>query len=181
MDHPINAPAFVKIMKHKKYFNTVDDRVKVGKTGFTSVCIEGVDLQVKSNDVLIKDKLITLNNLGAENSGYYSGIEIAESGSSVGYLKTNYDRDGWVIKAPLTSEAEIFTTAGGVINRAVTLKSTLYVSGTSIFNNNLTITSNLNVAGNSTLQGSTTILSSLNVAGNSTLQGSTTIISSLHP
>jgi hypothetical protein len=55
-----NFGAIINILKYKNNFNTIDNNIEIGIDN-SSINIQGIELQIKSNDVIFKDKLITLH------------------------------------------------------------------------------------------------------------------------
>lgn len=51
-------------------------------------------------NLLVKDKLFTVNDGGAVASGFNAGFQIEEGGVDTGWFMTNTTRDGWDFKAP---------------------------------------------------------------------------------
>lgn len=103
----------------------------------SNISLAGTNTVLNAVDTKIKDKLITLNINSTSSSGFNAGIEIEENSSITAYLKVNEDRDEWLIKAPTTNEASIFTTAGGTITGPVTCLSTMNISGNTTINSTL--------------------------------------------
>mgnify|MGYP003120392421 CR=1 FL=1 len=64
--------------------------------------VTGTTTTVTTDNTLVKDKLITLNDGGAASSGGDAGIEIEEDGGPTGYIKTSSDRAKWELKVPST-------------------------------------------------------------------------------
>ena len=100
-------------------------------TGFRNVTIDGnltvmgTTATLSAVDTLVKDKLITLNDGGLDDSGHNVGFEIEENGSITGFIKTGTtatDDDKWLFKAPdgntltLDVNADKTITVGGSLN-----------------------------------------------------------------
>ena len=54
-------------------------------------------------NLLVKDKLFTVNDGGAIASGFNAGFTIQEGGVDTGWFMTNSTRDGWDFKSPSSS------------------------------------------------------------------------------
>ncbi len=65
-----------------------------------NINIYGNVLSQQVTNLLVKDKLFTVNDGGAVASGFNAGFEIQEGGVNTGWLMTNTTRDGWDFKAP---------------------------------------------------------------------------------
>ena len=65
-----------------------------------NLTISGTTTTVDTTNLLVKDKLITLNDGGAAGSADGSGIEFEEDGSATGFIKVAGDRAGYEIQAP---------------------------------------------------------------------------------
>ena len=107
-------------------------------TGFRNVTIDGnltvmgTTATLSAVDTLVKDKLITLNDGGLDDSGHNVGFEIEENGSITGYIKTGttaFDDDKWLLKAP----------DGNILTLDVNADKTLTVGG------NLTVEADSNI------------------------------------
>lgn len=99
-------------------------------TGSNTINIGGANSQVNligtvvSQDVenlVVKDKLITINDGGPAGSGAVAGIEVEEDGSPTGYIKTSADRDSWELKAPNANG--VVSLSPGSTNDVVTLNA----------------------------------------------------------
>lgn len=87
----------------------------------------------------VSDKLVTINDGGAADSGGSSGLEIEEDGVATGYLQTASDRNSWKFKAP--NAAGIVTLAPGASDDDVVLRqATQTLTGKSIDADTNTIT-----------------------------------------
>lgn len=72
--------------------------------------VNGTTTTVNTVNLLVTDKLITLNDNGAADSGNSTGIEIEENGIATGYFKTEAAApitDAWLLKAPDSFEATL--------------------------------------------------------------------------
>ena len=137
--------------------------------------IIGTTNYVASNDVIIVDKVISLNLNSSTGSGFDNGgscgIQIYGT-NGIGFIKTTSDASNYQILPP----------SGGPVMYIATLdlNNNLYISGTTTVNNNTSILSQLFVSGNSIIYGSTTINSNLSISGNTILNGATTLCGSLY-
>ena len=80
----------------------------IGASGTTvtipgNLTVTGTQTTVSTTNLLVSDKLITLNDGGSASSGTAVGIEVEEDSAVTGYFKTAADRAGWEIKAPSTA------------------------------------------------------------------------------
>ena len=76
--------------------------------------VNGTTTTVDTTNLLVKDRLITLNDGGGVNSGAGAGFEIEEDGSAAGFIKTNPSaRAEWHLKAPGASVLTIDMDANG--------------------------------------------------------------------
>ena len=81
--------------------DTANDKVVLHALEVTGdLTINGTTTTVDTTNLLVKDKLITLNDGGGATSGNGSGIEIEENGSPTGFFKVAGDRAGWELQAP---------------------------------------------------------------------------------
>ena len=65
--------------------------------------VSGTTTTVDTTNLLVKDKLITLNDGGSAGSAGAAGIEFEEDGSATGFIKTSADRNGFELQAPNNS------------------------------------------------------------------------------
>lgn len=75
------------------------DVINIGNASAT-VNINGTTNYNNVTNLLVADKLITVNDGGAAASGFSSGIEVEENASATAYVKTSADRNSWTFKAP---------------------------------------------------------------------------------
>jgi hypothetical protein len=75
------------------------DIINIGKIGST-VNIVGDLLYQNVTNLEVTDKLIKINKNGPSGSANNSGFEIEENNIVTGFIKTNGDRDGWLLKVP---------------------------------------------------------------------------------
>ena len=94
-----------------------------------NLTVNGTTTTVDTTNLLVKDKLITLNDGGAAASAGASGIEFEEDGSATGFIKTATDRAGFEFQAP--GNANTLTVDA-------TASATLTVEGNSNLNQDLT-------------------------------------------
>lgn len=87
---------------------TVNDLVVAG-----DLTVQGTTTTIDTANLLVEDKLVTINNNGAAASGGGSGLEVEEDGSVTGYVKTSADRNGWEFKAPNTAGVATLTPGSG--------------------------------------------------------------------
>lgn len=103
--------------------------------------VGGTTTTVSTANLLVEDKLVTLNDGGSASSGGGSGIEIEEDGSATGFFKVASDRAGWELQAPGNSNTlTIDATASSVlldVGANVTIDGTLNVESASVINQDL--------------------------------------------
>lgn len=142
-----------------------------------NLTVNGTTTTVDTTNLLVKDKLITLNDGGSASSAGGSGIEFEEDGSATGYIKTAADRAGFEFNAP--GNANVLT-IDAAATKTITVTGALSIEADSIINQDLTtdadavfnkVTANGGlVADNLTIDGTEIDLSSgdltLDVAGN---------------
>ncbi len=75
--------------------------------------VTGTTTTVTTDNTLVKDKLITLNDGGGSTSGGGAGIEIEENSSITGYVKTSSDRAKWEFKVPTGNTLSITPSVTG--------------------------------------------------------------------
>jgi hypothetical protein len=75
------------------------DVINIGNATCTINFIGSVNNNSVTN-LVVTDKLITLNDGGAAASGTAVGMEVEEDGSATGYVKTSSDRTSWELKSP---------------------------------------------------------------------------------
>jgi hypothetical protein len=102
-----------------------------------NLTVTGTTTTVNADNLLVKDKLITLNDGGLADSGNGVGIEVEEDGGITGYLKVKNDRSGWDVKAPSSASVlSVVPTASSVLSLGanVTVTATLAVDDVSAIN-----------------------------------------------
>ena len=80
--------------------------INIGNNNAT-VNIQGTVLYQNVEDLEVKDKLIRLNKGGSIGSGSSSGFEIEENNIVTGFLKTDGNRTGWILKSPGSEELNL--------------------------------------------------------------------------
>jgi len=98
---------------------TVADNLTV--TG--DLTVNGTTTTIDTTELLVEDKLITLNNNGGDNTARGSGIEFEEAGSVAGFIKTSADGEEFELKVPegghtlvLDIDADKTVTVAGALN-----------------------------------------------------------------
>lgn len=112
------------------------DTINIGYAGST-VNINGILSYQYTDNLQVKDKLITLNKGGGIDSGVSSGFEIEENTVIKGWFTTSSGRNGWEFRSPAIGYSAILSQANLTAERTYTLPN---VSGT------LSLTSDLHVA-----------------------------------
>jgi len=94
--------------------------INIGGAGDT-VNIGGTLTWVKTTDLQVTDKLITINKDGAVASGDDAGIQIEENAVNTAYAKTGNTRASWLLKAPATAGIVTITpgASGFTLNQGV--------------------------------------------------------------
>ena len=132
--------------------------------------IQGNNLSVFTENLKVRDTVITLNSNGNVNSSAGCGIEFNESNKVVGSILMNNTRDGYIITAP------------GALNGSATLPIQTNLHSTAIMNKSSTIQTieegGLRIKNNLVIDG-TSSLSSVIVSGNTSITGATTLASTL--
>lgn len=169
------------------------DNITIGNPN-SIVNIIGTTNYIANTDLIVVDKMISLNLNASTGSGFdignSSGIEILGT-SGVGYIKTTSDATRYEIVAPanvsqvgyiatLDINNNLVVTGSTLLYKDVTINSSLYVSSSTIIKGSTSFNSNLYISGNSIINGSTTVLSSLFVSGTTNISGNTTIKSNLN-
>lgn len=98
--------------------------------------VDGTTTTVDTTNLLVKDKLITLNDGGSASSAGGAGIEFEEDGSATGYIKTAADRAGFEFNAPANNN--VLTVDTTTSAATVTVGADLTVEGASVINQDLT-------------------------------------------
>jgi len=134
----------------------------IGASGTTvtipgNLTVSGTQTTVSTTNLLVSDKLITLNDGGSASSGTAVGIEVEEDSSVTGYFKTAADRAGWELKAPGTAgvlsidpSANSNTLAFGGSGKTFTISETATIDQDLATTANVTF-ANLTATGNVTL------------------------------
>jgi hypothetical protein len=97
--------------------------------------VSGATTTVSTTNLLVSDKIITLNDGGIAGSGGGTGIEVEENNIQTGYIKTNADGD-WTFKAPVANGV---ASTGSILTIDINATKTLTVAG------NLNIESDSNI------------------------------------
>lgn len=149
-----------------------------------TVTIRGTTTINESIDLVVEDKLITLNKGGAAGSADEAGIEFEENSVITGSIKIYTDRAGFTFKAPANAGSfRIFTSASSA---ALSLVSTSTADRTWTFPDTSdtvvglastqTLTNKTVTSGN--LNGTTSVSGTLNVSAGSTFSSTATFSSS---
>ena len=128
--------------------NSIDQQLNINGhvinigTPNSVVNINGTTTYVAVNELVITDKIISLNlnnsTLSGFDNGGLCGFEILGTNGD-GFIKTSEDATRYLIKAPNQTREEYITTTD--------LNNNFIVSGYTILNNNITANSNLNIKG----------------------------------
>ena len=96
--------------------------------------VNGTTTTVSTQNLLVEDKLVTLNDGGAADSGGGSGIEVEENGSATGFFKVAADRAGWELQAPGNANT---LTIDPAANKTLTVTGDLSIEADSVINQDL--------------------------------------------
>ncbi len=142
----------VKIMTNNvARLSVADASVTVGNdlvvTG--DLTVNGTTTTVATANLLVEDKLVTLNDGGGVNSAGGSGIEFEEDGSISGFIKVASDRAGFEFQAPGNANT---------LTIDATAVSTITVAADSAINQDVQSTASPSFAGLSLAAGAADIL-----------------------
>jgi carbonic anhydrase/acetyltransferase-like protein (isoleucine patch superfamily) len=171
------------ITRQSEQINLNAHVINIGRPS-SIVNIYGSATSVITTDLVVRDKLISLNLAISGTSGFDigndSGIEIKGTSGS-GFIITNQDATRYYIQAPqgtrgyiaeLDLSNNLRISGFGQFYEGISCLSFLNVSGVSNLNNDVLVGSSLTVNKNTFLNGPITGSSSLFISGNSILQGS---------
>ena len=99
-----------------------------------NLTVNGTTTTVSTANLLVEDKLVTLNDGGAADSGGGSGIEIEEDGSAAGFFKVAADRAGWELQAPGNANT---LTIDPAASKTITVTGDLSIEADSVINQDL--------------------------------------------
>ncbi len=108
-----------------------------------NLTISGTTTTVNTTELLVKDKLITLNDGGAASSGGGVGIEVEENAAVTGYAKVSSDRNKWEIKAPNSANVVTIPNITGAGDVALLAGSQTF-DGAKTFSSAVTVTPTTN-------------------------------------
>lgn len=106
-------------------------------TNADNINIYGNIFSQQVTNLLVKDKLFTVNDGGAAASGFNAGFEIEEGGINTGWFMTNAARNGWDFRVPAIGFTATLSLANLTAARTATLQN---ASGTLAYISNITIT-----------------------------------------
>ena len=109
---------------------TVADNLTV--TG--DLTVNGTTTTVSTTNLLVEDKLVTLNDGGGAASAGGSGIEFEEDGSVTGFIKTASDRAGFEFQAPGNANT---LTIDPAASKTITVTGDLSIEADSVINQDL--------------------------------------------
>jgi hypothetical protein len=158
----------------------------------SNININGTTLNEFSNELIVVDKLISINVNYSTRSGIdigdQSGFEIYNS-SGMGYFKTNINADKYELKVPIDNSIynintfntnyDMTITGSTIFRNNTNIISNLYISSNNILSLNFTNGSIFNVSNNSILNDQASIYKNISVSSFSLLQSSTTINNNL--
>lgn len=82
---------------------TFDTSFGIDNAGVLPIGASATQVTLGGTELVIKDKLFTINNGGAAASGFGAGFEINENAVITGYFKTTVARTGFAVKPPATA------------------------------------------------------------------------------
>jgi len=100
-----------------------------------NLTVSGTTTTVSSTNLLVADKLITLNDGGGATSGTGVGIEIEENNAVTGFLKTDGTGD-WTIRGAGTAAVNVLTVDINATKK-ITVTGDLSIEGDSIIDQDL--------------------------------------------
>ena len=119
--------------------DTTDAAEGVKMSGYLTVTgdliVNGTTTTINTQNLLVEDKLVTLNNGGAASSGGGSGIEVEEDSAITGYVKVSSDRNSWEFKSPNNAAVVTLTTSA---TETITVSGSLNIEADSFINQDLT-------------------------------------------
>ena len=140
----------------------------------SKININGTATSIVSSELLIVDKLISINvnssTLQGVDIGMLSGIQIMGISSS-GFIRTSADASRYQIQSPLLNASTNYITVQDLNNNFI-------ISGTSTLIGSSTINSLFN-SGGLIINGQTTINNSLNISGSAIINNSSTLNNTL--
>lgn len=140
----------------------------------SKININGTATSIVSSELLIVDKLISINvnssTLQGVDIGMLSGIQIMGISSS-GFIRTSEDASRYQIQTPLLNAPTNYITVQDLNNNFI-------ISGTSTLIGSSTINSLFN-SGGLIINGQTTINNSLNISGSTVINNSSTLNNTL--
>ena len=141
--------------------------INIGNNINSNVNFNGLYLYEATNQLIVIDKLISLNlnysTLSGFDNGSLSGIYIYSTKGS-GFIQTTTDGTKFQIKAPYSDNIDYINT--------LDMNNNLIVSGTTLFLNNISYNSSLFISGNTLIGNNSTILSNLSISNNTIFQNS---------
>jgi hypothetical protein len=100
-----------------------------------NLTVNGTTTTVDTTNLLVKDKLVTLNDGGGANSANGAGIEFEEDGGVTGFIKVANDRAGFEFQAPANGNT---LTIDAAATKTITVTGALSIEADSIINQDLT-------------------------------------------
>jgi len=125
-----DSPTLVGTIDSAGLMTWVNDMTVTG-----SMTVNGTTTTISTTNLLVEDKLVTLNDGGGAGSGGGTGIEVEENDAISGYIKVASDRNGWEFKAP--NNASILT-IDATATKTFTIAGSLGVEADSLINQDLT-------------------------------------------
>ena len=99
--------------------------------------VSGTTTTITTTNLLIEDKLMTLNDGGAASSGGSVGLEVEENGSATGFFKTN-DTGDWTIRGANSAAAATATIDVNTDAKTLTIAGSLDIEADSAINQDVT-------------------------------------------
>ena len=99
--------------------------------------VSGTTTTISTTNLLVEDKVMTLNDGGAAASGGSVGLEVEEDGSATGFFKTN-DTGDWTIRGANGAAAATATIDVNTDAKTLTIAGSLNIEADSAINQDVT-------------------------------------------
>ena len=99
--------------------------------------VSGTTTTISTTNLVIEDKVMTLNDGGAASSGGSVGLEVEENGSATGFFKTN-DTGDWTIRGANGAAAATATIDVNTDAKTLTIAGSLNIEADSAINQDVT-------------------------------------------
>jgi len=102
-----------------------------------NLTVSGATTTISTTNLLVEDKVMTLNDGGAAASGGSVGLEVEENGSASGFFKTN-DTGDWTIRGANGAAAATATIDVNTDAKTLTIAGSLNIEADSVINQDVT-------------------------------------------